>query len=44
MAVNCVSAAERTLDEFKDFLANEKYKEWNDAEKKSYEEQVGMKI
>lgn len=33
-AVECVTNARNTLNSFKDFLMNVKYKEWNDSEKK----------
>lgn len=39
-AINCVSAAEKTLNEFIEFLKEEKYKEWNETQKKAHEEKV----
>ena len=33
-AVECVTNARNTLNSYKGFLMNVKYKEWNDSEKK----------
>eukprot|EP00096_Caligus_rogercresseyi_P014637 TRINITY_DN7145_c0_g1_i2.p1 TRINITY_DN7145_c0_g1~~TRINITY_DN7145_c0_g1_i2.p1 ORF type:complete len:311 (-),score=96.31 TRINITY_DN7145_c0_g1_i2:165-1097(-) len=43
-AYNCVSNALKTLDEFKDFLQNEKYKDWNAEQKAVYDEKVKSMI
>ncbi len=43
-AVNCVAAAEKTLADFKDFLREDKYKEWNEAQKKAREEKIKSMI
>ena len=43
-AVSCVTAAEKTLNDFKEFLRDEKYKEWNEEQKKAHEEQVKAMI
>lgn len=37
-ALQCVMAAEKTLAEFKAYLKDEKYKVWNEEQKKKYEE------
>jgi hypothetical protein len=44
MAINCVANAEKTLGEFKDFLKNDKYGEWNALQKQHYEDRVRAMI
>lgn len=40
MAINCLSGADKTLQDFQDFVKNEKYVEWNQEQKKIYEAKV----
>lgn len=44
MAVTCVEKAEQTLKEFKDFLKDDKYKEWHEAQKKKTEDTIKQMI
>lgn len=44
VAVNCVAAAEKTLNDFRDFLKNDKYKDWNEEQKRRHEEKVKSMI
>lgn len=43
-AVNCVNNAEKTLNEFKAFLRDEKYKDWNEEQKRIQEESIKSMI
>ena len=42
--MNCVAAAEKTLKEYKEFLKEEKYGEWNKEEDKRHEERIKAMI
>lgn len=43
-AITCVSNAEKTLSNFKEFLKNDKYKEWNAEQEKARESAVKSMI
>ena len=43
-AITCVSNAEKTLNNFKEFLKTEKYKEWNEAQEEKRKEEVKQVI
>ena len=43
-AVQCVTAAEKTLADFKEFLTLEKYKAWNEEQTKKHEESLKSMI
>lgn len=43
-AITCVSNAEKTLADFKEFLKTDKYKEWNEAQEKQRAEEVKQMI
>ena len=43
-ALTCVGNAETTLDNYKDFLKTEKYKEWNDQQTEKRDEHVKSMI
>ena len=43
-AITCVSNAEKTLNNFKEFLSKDKYKEWNENQKKEREDQMKAMI
>lgn len=43
-AIQCANAAEKTLNDFKEFLADEKYKKFNDEQKARQEEQLKLMI
>jgi len=44
MAISCVTAAEKTLNDFRDFLKEDKYKEFNDEQNKRHEESLKSMI
>ncbi len=44
VAINCVAAAEKTLSDFQTFLKEDKYKEWNEEQRKAHEEKVKQMI
>ena len=44
IALTCVSNAETTLEDYKDFLKTEKYKEWNDQQLDKRADQVKKMI
>ena len=39
-ALTCVGNAEKTVENYKDFLKTEKYKEWNEQQNKKQEDHV----
>merc|ERR1711997_1412071 len=43
-ALGCVKAAEKTLDDFKEYLKDDKYKTWNEEQKKRPEEAMKTMI
>ena len=43
-ALTCVGNAEKTVENYKDFLKTEKYKEWNDQQEDKYKDQVKSMI
>ena len=43
-ALQCCGAAEKTLNEYRDFLKEEKYKEWNDSQKEKQDEAMKSMI
>ena len=43
-AITCVSNAENTLNKYKSFLKNEKYKEWNENQEKTRAEEIKSMI
>lgn len=43
-ALGCVKAAEKTLNDFKEYLKDEKYKSWNDEQKQKNEEALKTMI
>ena len=43
-AVECVANAEKTLNEFIDYLKEEKYKEWNDQQQKEHDDAIKAMI
>lgn len=43
-AIQCVTAAEKTLNEFKEFLKEDKYKEWNEEQAKKIDQSLKSMI
>ena len=39
-AITCVGNAEKTLEDFEEFLKNDKYKEWNDQQEVRRQEEI----
>jgi len=44
IALTCVGNAEETLNDYKDFLKTDKYKEWNEQQEDKYKDQVKSMI
>ncbi|XP_071744775.1 uncharacterized protein [Lepeophtheirus salmonis] len=43
-AINCVNNAEKTLEEYKEFLRTDKYSTWNTEQKAAYDEKIKSMI
>ena len=44
IALQCCGAADKTLNEYRDFLKDEKYKDWNDSQKEKQDEAMKSMI